>query len=400
MKMDIETVISELKLDRSNWSLTTFGDVAIQQKESVDRENTDITRYVKGEHMYSEDLHLREWGELEDEYLGPAFIRKFEEGDILYGSRRTYLRKVCIAPFEGITANTTFVIKANEDLIDKRLLPFVMLSEGFSEHSIRNSKGSVNPYVNWKDIANYEFLLPPKEMQAQLTELLWAADSALEEVCCVKQKVDLLIEAIFKDRCRLVAGCVQYQVKELLIDGPRNGFSPKSSSDGEGVKTVSIGAVKGGRFTPEGNLKYAKVDDAIWKKFDVQDGDVFVVRGNGNKDLCGRAGLATKSYSNMFYPDLLIRLRFDLAVILPEFAAFQWNSLKAHKNLLKWAKSTNGIWKVNGDDVKRHKLMAPPIAEQKKIMEEIANIDSRLLHCNAAVKDTNQLRKSLINQVF
>jgi type I restriction enzyme S subunit len=159
----------ELQLDRSDWQLVRFGDVAIQQKQSVDRDNTELTRYVKGEHMGSEDLHIREWGELTNEYLGPAFIRKFEEGDILYGSRRTYLRKVAVAHFDGITANTTFVIKANEAKIDKRLLPFVMLSEGFAEHSIRNSKGSVNPYINWKDIANYEFLLPPKDGRCQHT---------------------------------------------------------------------------------------------------------------------------------------------------------------------------------------------------------------------------------------
>lgn len=144
MKNVTEQMRDGLNLDRSSWELVKFGDVAIQQKESVDRDNTELTRYVKGEHMYSEDLHLREWGELTDEYLGPAFIRKFEEGDILYGSRRTYLRKVTIAPFDGITSNTTFVIKANEKKIDARILPFVMLSEGFSQHSIRNSKGSVN----------------------------------------------------------------------------------------------------------------------------------------------------------------------------------------------------------------------------------------------------------------
>jgi len=176
----IEKAGNSLNLDQSHWQLVKFGDVAIQQKQSVDRENTELTRYVKGEHMGSEDLHLRKWGELADEYLGPAFIRKFEDGDILYGSRRTYLRKVVIAPFDGITSNTTFVIKANEDKIDRRLLPFVMLSEGFAQHSIRNSKGSVNPYVNWKDLAGYEFLLPPKAQQAELAELLWALDEVVE----------------------------------------------------------------------------------------------------------------------------------------------------------------------------------------------------------------------------
>lgn len=182
--------IDKFHIDRNNWELVKFGDVAIQQKQSVDRENTELTRYVKGEHMYSEDLHLREWGELQDEYLGPAFIRYFEKGDILYGSRRTYLRKVVVAPFEGITSNTTFVIKANENNIDKRLLPFIMMSEGFTENSIRNSKGSVNPYINWKDIANYEFLLPPKNQQAKLAELLWAMDDVIEKDKQVLEKLE------------------------------------------------------------------------------------------------------------------------------------------------------------------------------------------------------------------
>ncbi len=176
-----EKILQEFQIDKSSWILTKFGDVAIQQKENVDRENTDLTKYVKGEHMGSEDLHLRSWGELTDEYLGPAFIRKFEKGDVLYGSRRTYLRKVVIAPFSGITSNTTFAIKANENNIDKKLLPFIMMSEGFTENSIKNSKGSVNPYINWKDIAKYEFLLPPKEQQAELAELLWSMDDVIEK---------------------------------------------------------------------------------------------------------------------------------------------------------------------------------------------------------------------------
>lgn len=188
-----------LDLDRSDWELVTFGDVAKKQKTSVDRENTDLTRYVAGEHMGSEDLHLRQWGEIGEDYLGPAFTRKFEKGDILYGSRRTYLRKVAVAHFDGITANTTFVIKANKKLILPELLPFIMLSEGFAQHSIRNSKGSVNPYVNWKDIANYEFLLPPKDQQAKLAELLWAADAAVESQTAIENGVQSALAALFRE---------------------------------------------------------------------------------------------------------------------------------------------------------------------------------------------------------
>jgi type I restriction enzyme, S subunit len=195
----IEKAVDGLKLDHSDWESVKFGDIAIQQKQAVDRENTGLTRYVKGEHMSSEDLHLREWGELKDEYLGPAFIRKFEEGDILYGSRRTYLRKVVIAPFEGITSNTTFVVKANEKKINRRLLPFVMMSDGFTQHSIRNSKGSVNPYVNWKDLSGYKFLLPPKDQQAELAELLLSIDALVESDLKVKHQLKTTSQTVFQN---------------------------------------------------------------------------------------------------------------------------------------------------------------------------------------------------------
>ena len=70
-----------------------------------------VDRYIAGEHMDTDDLQIDRWGEVGDGYLGPAFHRKFEAGQILYGSRRTYLRKVAVAEFDGVTANTTYVSK-------------------------------------------------------------------------------------------------------------------------------------------------------------------------------------------------------------------------------------------------------------------------------------------------
>ena len=63
-----------IALDRSDWKLVRFGDIALKQNETVDRENTDLTCYVNGGHMGSEDLHLREWGEVTDEYLRPPSL--------------------------------------------------------------------------------------------------------------------------------------------------------------------------------------------------------------------------------------------------------------------------------------------------------------------------------------
>lgn len=158
---------------KPGWRRVKFGDVVRQVKTKSDPKTSGLERYVAGEHMDTDDLRIRRWGEIGDGYLGPAFHMRFKPGQVLYGSRRTYLRKVAVADFEGICANTTFVLEsADPTKLLPPFLPFVMQTEGFNEHSKRESKGSVNPYVNFSDLAWYEFALPPPEEQHQIAHLL------------------------------------------------------------------------------------------------------------------------------------------------------------------------------------------------------------------------------------
>ena len=169
-----------MQLNKEDWHIVRFGELVHQGKDTVVAETSGLERFIAGEHMNSEDLHLRQWGNVGEGYLGPAFHRFFEKGDILYGSRRTYLKKVAVADFDGITANTTYIVRAKSEVVVPELVPFLMLSDGFTAHSVKKSKGSVNPYINFKDITDYEFRLPPREQQERLAELLWAADEVGE----------------------------------------------------------------------------------------------------------------------------------------------------------------------------------------------------------------------------
>lgn len=161
------------------WKRVQFGDVAKKVSNIVDHKRCDLDRFVAGEHMQTDDFRIKEWGIIDKGYLGPAFNHKFTKGQILYGSRRTYLRKVSIPHFDGVCANTTFVIEPAGDSLIPELLPFVMQSAGFTDHSIRMSKGSTNPYINWKDIACYEFEVPEKEQQRRIANTLWAAEDCI-----------------------------------------------------------------------------------------------------------------------------------------------------------------------------------------------------------------------------
>lgn len=150
----------------------TFRNVANKIMRKIDPLTYGIERVVAGENLESEDFKIRTWQIVGQGYLGPAFHVLFKPGDILYGSRRTYLKKVAFAHFEGVCANTTYVIRAKEKFLLQDLLKHIMLSDRFTKYSIGVSKGSTNPYINWKDLDNFTFQVPDIETQIKITKVL------------------------------------------------------------------------------------------------------------------------------------------------------------------------------------------------------------------------------------
>jgi len=135
--------------------------------------------------------------------------------------------------------------------------------------------------------------------------------------------------------------------------------------------------------------------------FRLQPSDFLIVRGNGNRSLTGRGGLVEGGLpAGCIYPDLLIRLRFNPDRMLPVFAAEQWNSAAVHASLLENAKSTNGIWKINGKDIKSHQLVVPPLRDQVQILEETASFDEALDALRTEVSALEALHAAFLSEIF
>lgn len=175
-----------------------FGDVVKEIKINIDRATDNHEFYIAGEHMETENIHLTKRGRFEGSDVGPAFIRLFRPGQVLYGSRRTYLKKVAVADFEGITSNTTFVLETkDQSVMMQELLPFIMLTDSFTEYAIRNSKGSTNPYILFSDLCAYEFELPAIEKQHILATRLLACDNVKEAYKRLLTATDELVKSQF-----------------------------------------------------------------------------------------------------------------------------------------------------------------------------------------------------------
>ena len=142
-------------LENSTGAIVAFGDVVQLSKErSQDPEADGFERYIGLEHLEPNDLKVRSWGEISD---GVTFTSVFHRGQVLFGKRRAYQRKVAIADFSGVCSGDIYVFEPKGNQLLPELLPFVCQSESFYDFVISMSQGGLSPRVNWKALAKYEF---------------------------------------------------------------------------------------------------------------------------------------------------------------------------------------------------------------------------------------------------
>ena len=175
-----------------------FDDLVRNCKEKVDRDNNPYEYFVAGDHMESERPKLTMRGRFDEADVGPAFNRLFRPGQVLYGSRRTYLKKVSVVDFEGVTSNVTFVLETkDESILPQRLLPFLLLSDRFTNYSIGKSKGSTNPYVLFSDLADFEIDLPEPETVTEIADIMCAAEQLKESYRSLLVTCDDVVKSQF-----------------------------------------------------------------------------------------------------------------------------------------------------------------------------------------------------------
>ncbi|WP_222122057.1 restriction endonuclease subunit S [Curtobacterium sp. 9128] len=163
-----------LGLDKTTWQRVTFGDVVQNVNETVkDVAAAPIDRLIAMEHMEPGELKIERWG---DTANGTTFTRRARPGQTLFGKRRAYQRKVAYAEFEAICSGDIYTFEADETRMLGEFLPFLVQSDPFFDHALDTSAGSLSPRTNWRDLADFEFELPPLDEQKRIAELLWAIE--------------------------------------------------------------------------------------------------------------------------------------------------------------------------------------------------------------------------------
>jgi type I restriction enzyme, S subunit len=383
----------ELNLKKSNWRKVRFGDVVKKVTNRIDPNGYDSDIVIQGGHINKRDFHIREYeNKKELGYLGPAFHMGFKKNQILYVSRNPHLMKVGYPQFDGICANTTYIMETkNNQTLRNDLVPFIMHSDTFIEQSVANVRGGVNPYVNWGDISCIEFLLPPIDQQKNLAKLLWAIDDLIES------KIDLLsklkIQCKAEEKKAFNKG-LNSKLEEVILR-TLSGGTPDTKkihyyNDGE-IPWVTSKALVGDRIgVGEKFVTHKAVSESAAK-----------ILSKGNILAGTRVGVGKFSINNVdisFSQDIT-GLEINKEAVDIEFLVHQLNSKVFQARIQPFVRGTT-IKGITKDDLLALKIFLPDFEQQKIIRIKLQSIKNSIQNVIVNIELSKTLKKILINQIF
>jgi len=373
---------------RGDWTRVRFGDVVrLSTERCTDPLVQGIDRYVGLEHLEPGDLRIRSWGNVAD---GVTFTNRFRPGQVLFGKRRAYQRKVAVAEFDGICSSDIYVFEPADDGLLPALLPFLCQTDGFFDHALKTSAGSLSPRTNWSSLADYEFTLPPLDVQRRATAAL-ACGAAL-----MTAQQALMTEAW---RVRMAV----YRLLTLL-GWPSAGDAPKrmlpaswrAATIGEVMRIENrlrkpINATD--RAGIQGPYKYYGPTGA----FD----SINEFRLEGTYTLIGEDGDHFLKHGSSSMTQLVTG-RFNVnnhAHVLAgtEACSTEWFfHFYRHRDIREWlAKQGSGRLKLKKETLERMPIAIPPPEDQRQLVAELDSVDQQYKAVRERVAATCNLQASL-----
>ena len=364
----------ELRINKDNWTSVKLGNVFTKREEN-DKENARnrFDRFLKVNHFDKESLHIKRWSsQKRGDELNPTFYKKFRKGQILFPTRNPHLRRTVLASFDGICGEKTLTLEPNEEFILPEFIPFLFHSESFYAHTTGAIIGSTNPHCRWRDVANYEFLLPPKAEQARLAKLLWAMDEVIEKDREVLERTEVIKNSLFKKFTSSEENWTKHKIKDLMTFNYGSALKESDRKEGEYFVVTSSGI--------QGTHNEYKTE-----------GPGIVVGRKGN------VGQVTWLDDNFWTTDtayfILINEEFKHVPLKFFYYLLIASNLKKHS-------IATAVPGLNRDDALLTSVFLPTENEIRSYLDKFSTLDEKLTDITSKISSSRSLQKSLINQVF
>lgn len=369
-----------------------FDEIAINSTQKKKPTEEDKVYYIGLEHIDPGCFDVVRWGS-DVAPIGDKLL--MQKGDVLFGKRRAYQRKVAIAPFDGIFSAHGMVLRPNLKVIDANYFPFFISSDKFMETAVRISVGGLSPTINWKDLARQEFELPSLDEQKVLADKLWAAYRLKEAYKKLLVATDEMVKSQFIEMFENVESYCK--LEDLISDT----FPGEWGS--EPISENAIKVIRTTNFTNEGYLDLTDVvtidiepKKVVRKK--LKQGDTILERSGGTKDNpVGRVVFFDEIGD--YLPNNFTQVLRPKESVNPVYLFYAlYNSYNLNKAAMRaMASQTTGIQNLSMSDFMAKSIVLPSRDEQNKFEQIYRQADKSKFELRKSIDAIDKVIRSLIN---
>lgn len=163
--------------ESNHWARVRLSDVAEEYSVRIDNPSlSEYDFYIGSDCIGQYDFRIHKRS---DASTITSAQKLFKEGDYLLVRRSLYgsdfRERAPRADFDGVCSADILTIREKKGVIADGFLIYVLYQKSLWDFIVSNSNGGLTRRIKWKQLADYEFDLPPIEEQRILADKLWAA---------------------------------------------------------------------------------------------------------------------------------------------------------------------------------------------------------------------------------
>jgi type I restriction enzyme M protein len=384
-----------LGLRRSEWKRLPFGEFADSVNERIEPSAAADEIYVGLDDLASDSLHIQRWGKGSD-VIGTKL--RFSKGDVIFGRRRAYQRKLAVAEMNGICSAHAMVARARQDVMLPEFLPFLMMSDAFMGRAVEISVGSLSPTINWTTLKMQKFDVPSLDQQRRIAEILWAVDESEQRKSKIATDArELLAAKLEQELDRHFEGPCD-RLDHLLLGSPESGSSAPPSPIETGHYVLSLAALSRRGYV-QGSLKPVQPSKAMLNAR-LSQNDFLISRSN-TRELVGLVGIFDEKRDDVSFPDTMMRLPVDEVRILKQYLEVVLLSRRGRLHMMSAAAGTSGsMKKINRRTLGNCSIPTPGLSAQEHLLNKVRCVQEAADSAEAAYACTGRFKLALLEWIL
>lgn len=266
---------------------------------------------------------------------------------------------------------------------------------------LRYSTGTTVKGIRQDDLLNIQVVLPPLPVQQRIVQILRKADEIRRKRQEALELADVILPAAYRD----LFGDPEFNrfnwpVETLgkYLEESRYGTSQKTSAYGDGDPVLRIPNVIN-RTIDTTDLKYLKVSAAERKMLLLRQGDVLVVRTNGNKDNVGRCAVFDREEDYIF-ASYLIRLRIQHEHLNPHYVVAFMATPFGRTEIDVNSRTSAGQYNISSTSLRAIRIPVPPLAAQMKFLGQYEQWKQTQARLEAGLREAASTFACLVARAF